>query len=119
MATHALQGRGHTQERSAHRVPLPGPLPIEPGLDRGRLIALGIGWAAATVLFEFGFGHWVAGHPWSRLVADYDLLAGRIWVLVLLTLLIGPGRGPRAGEPPPERAASREGPGLPRRLAPL
>ena len=25
---------------------------IEPGLERGRLIALGIGWAAATVLFE-------------------------------------------------------------------
>ena len=63
---------------------------IEPGLDRGRLIALGIGWAAATVLFEFGFGHWVAGHPWSRLLADYDLLAGQIWVPVLLTLLIGP-----------------------------
>ena len=32
----------------------------------------------------------VAGHPWSRLLADHDLLAGRIWVLVLLTLLIGP-----------------------------
>ena len=28
-----------------------------PGLDHGRLIALGIGWAVATVLFEFGFGH--------------------------------------------------------------
>ena len=35
------------------------------------------------MLFELGFGHWVAGHPWSRLLADYDLLAGRIWVLVL------------------------------------
>ena len=63
---------------------------IEPGLDHSRLIALGIGWAAATVLFELGFGHWLAGHSWSRLLADYDLLAGRIWVLVLLTLLVGP-----------------------------
>jgi hypothetical protein len=63
---------------------------IEPGLDRGRLIALGIGWAVATVLFELSFGHWVAGHPWSRLLADYDLLGGRLWVLVLLTVLVGP-----------------------------
>jgi len=63
---------------------------IEPGLVRGRLIALGIGWAVAAVLFEFGFGHWVAGHPWSRLLADYDVLGGRLWVLVLLTLLVGP-----------------------------
>lgn len=63
---------------------------VEPGLDRGRLIALGAGWAAATVIFEFSFGRWVAGHSWSRLLADYDLLAGRLWVLVLLTLLVGP-----------------------------
>jgi hypothetical protein len=73
---------------------------IEPGLDRGRLIVLGIGWAAATVLFELGFGHWVAGHRWSRLLADYDLPAGRLWVLVLLMLLLGPavaGAGRQAG----------------------
>lgn len=66
---------------------------IDPGLDRGRLIALGVGWAAATVLFEFGFGHWVAGHSWSRLLADYNPLAGRLWLLVLLTLLFGPVLG--------------------------
>lgn len=63
---------------------------IDPGLDRGRLIALGVGWTAATVLFELGFGHWVAGHSWSRLLADYDLLAGRLWLLVLLAVLVGP-----------------------------
>lgn len=63
---------------------------IDPGLDRVRLLALGVGWTAATVLFEFGFGRWVAGHSWSRLLADYDLLAGRLWLLVLLTLLFGP-----------------------------
>lgn len=63
---------------------------IDPGLERGRLIALGAAWAAATVLFEFGFGYWVAGHSWSRLLADYNLLAGRLWLLVLLVLLLGP-----------------------------
>lgn len=43
----------------------------------------GLAWLVLTVAFEFGFGHWVAGHPWSRLVADYDLSRGRIWSLLL------------------------------------
>jgi hypothetical protein len=63
---------------------------IDPGLDRARLAALGIGWAAATIVFELGFGRWVGGHSWSRLLADYDLSAGRLWVLVLLTVALGP-----------------------------
>lgn len=54
------------------------------------LAGIGIFWLALTVAFEFGFGHYVVGHPWSRLLADYDLLAGRLWVLVLLTMLVGP-----------------------------
>lgn len=55
-----------------------------------RLSALGGFWAALTIAFEFGFGHYVAGHPWERLLADYDLFAGRIWVLVLVVLGLGP-----------------------------
>lgn len=47
-------------------------------------IRVGIFWVVLTVAFEFLFGHFVAGHPWSRLLADYDLLAGRVWLLVLL-----------------------------------
>lgn len=47
-------------------------------------------WLALTVLFEFGFGHWVAGHTWERLLRDYDLLAGRVWVLFLGLVLVAP-----------------------------
>jgi len=57
---------------------------------RARLVALGLFWALATIAFEFGFGHYVMGHSWARLLADYNLLAGRVWVLVLLTLYAGP-----------------------------
>lgn len=57
---------------------------------RARLTALGLFWTLATMAFEFGFGRLVMGHPWARLLADYNLLAGRIWVLVLLTLYFGP-----------------------------
>jgi hypothetical protein len=55
-----------------------------------RLVALGLFWTILTIAFEFGFGHYVMGHSWARLLADYNLLAGRLWVLVLLTLYAGP-----------------------------
>lgn len=58
--------------------------------DTARLLALGAFWTVLTIAFEFGFGHWVAGHSWERLLADYNVAAGRIWVLVLLTMLLGP-----------------------------
>jgi hypothetical protein len=63
---------------------------VVPDLDVRTLWVLGFGWTGLTVAFEFVFGHFVMGHPWSRLLHDYDLLAGRVWVLVLLTTLLAP-----------------------------
>jgi small-conductance mechanosensitive channel len=51
---------------------------------------IGIMWTAMTVCFEFGFFHFIAGVPWKKLLADYNIFAGRIWLLVLLTTLCGP-----------------------------
>jgi hypothetical protein len=51
---------------------------------------LGVFWLALTVSFEFLFGHYVAGRPWEVLLADYNLLQGRIWVLILAVLLLTP-----------------------------
>ena len=45
---------------------------------------------AMTVAFEFLFGHYVANHPLSRLIQDYDLLSGRLWTLVLLAVAAAP-----------------------------
>ena len=44
---------------------------------------IGACWFLMTIAFEFGFGHYVAGHSWSRLIADYNVLEGRIWSLFL------------------------------------
>jgi hypothetical protein len=54
--------------------------------------ALGVGgvWAGLTILFEFGFGHWVAGQSWSQLRRDYDLRHGRLWVLIPIATALGP-----------------------------
>lgn len=51
---------------------------------------LGTCWLLATIVFEFGFGHFVAGHPWSRLFADYNVLDGRVWLLFLAWVLAMP-----------------------------
>lgn len=53
-------------------------------------VFIGVMWVTLTVLFEFGFGHYVIGHPWERLLADYNLAAGRVWVFVLLAELVAP-----------------------------
>ena len=54
------------------------------------LLLIGAFWLILTILFEFVFGHYVAGHPWSKLLADYNILKGRVWILVLLTTYIAP-----------------------------
>lgn len=43
-----------------------------------------------TVAFEFGFGHYVAGHSWDKLLADYNLLRGRVWSLFLVWIAVMP-----------------------------
>jgi antibiotic biosynthesis monooxygenase (ABM) superfamily enzyme len=47
-------------------------------------------WLLLTAAFEFIFGHYVVGHSWERLFADYNIFAGRVWSLVLLTTFFAP-----------------------------
>lgn len=51
---------------------------------------IGVAWLIMTILFEFIFGHYVIGHPWNRLLHDYNLLEGRIWSLFLVAITIMP-----------------------------
>ena len=51
---------------------------------------IGACWLLMTIAFEFGFGHYVAGHSWSRLFADYNLLEGRVWSLFLAWIAVLP-----------------------------
>lgn len=61
-----------------------------PPASPARAVAIGLLWLALTVAFEFLFGHYVAGHPWGRLLRDYDLSAGRLWVLILAMVTAAP-----------------------------
>jgi hypothetical protein len=51
---------------------------------------VGCAWLVFTIAFEFGFGHYVAGHSWQRLLGDYQLLNGRVWSLFLLWVTLMP-----------------------------
>lgn len=51
---------------------------------------IGLAWLLMTIVFEFGFGRFVAGHAWEKLFADYNLKAGRVWGVFLLWILIVP-----------------------------
>jgi hypothetical protein len=53
-------------------------------------IAIGLIWLFMTIAFEFGFGHYVIKHPWAKLLADYNLLRGRVWLLFLIWLTVAP-----------------------------
>jgi hypothetical protein len=54
------------------------------------ILSIGIFWLTLTIIFEFLFGHYVIGHPWEKLFADYNILNGRLWVLVLINNVIAP-----------------------------
>ncbi len=52
--------------------------------------AIGVIWIVLTLAFEFLAGHYVFHNPWSRLLEDYNVIRGRIWILVLITTLVSP-----------------------------
>ena len=51
---------------------------------------VGFIWLGMTICFEFLFGHYIMGHPWDRLLEDYNIFAGRIWIVVLFWITIAP-----------------------------
>ena len=51
---------------------------------------IGVAWLLFTVAFEFSFGHFVVGHSWNQLFADYNILNGRVWLFFLCWVLVMP-----------------------------
>lgn len=53
-------------------------------------VAIGFVWLVLTVAFEFFMGLVLMKRSWVRVLADYNLLAGRVWVLFLIWLAVAP-----------------------------
>jgi hypothetical protein len=62
---------------------------IEP-LSMSDAWTIGMMWLAMTLAFEFLAGHYLFRTPWVTLLADYDIVAGRLWILVLAATLTSP-----------------------------
>ena len=60
-----------------------------PPSSSNQALILGLLWTALTLLFEFGFGTY-RGNSWTKMLEDYNLFRGRIWVLIPIALAIGP-----------------------------
>jgi hypothetical protein len=54
------------------------------------VMTIGLLWLLMTVAFEFLAGHYLFGHPWNRLFADYNFARGRVWALVLIATFVAP-----------------------------
>lgn len=59
-------------------------------IDDGQAMKMGAIWLILTVAFEFLAGHYLFGNSWDALIADYNILSGRIWVLIPITVLLSP-----------------------------
>jgi len=60
-------------------------------IDSGKqALIIGSIWLIITIIFEFLFGHYVIGNSWSKLLHDYNLFKGRVWVLVLIWTTFAP-----------------------------
>ena len=51
---------------------------------------IGLFWMTLTVAFEFLFFHYVGGHSWEALLANYDMASGRLWPLILVWVAVAP-----------------------------
>jgi hypothetical protein len=56
----------------------------------GQALTVGVIWFFLTIIFEIVFGHYVAKFTWRRLAMDYNLLQGRVWVVLLAWLIVLP-----------------------------
>jgi hypothetical protein len=67
-----------------------GVLRVWPPTSPGEALAVGSLWLGLTLSFEFLAGRYLSKQSWRRLLADYDLRAGRLWALVPLWVLVAP-----------------------------
>lgn len=47
-------------------------------------VIVGLMWMTMTAAWEFIFGHYAMGHSWEKLLYDYNLREGRIWVFIVI-----------------------------------
>ena len=54
------------------------------------LLWVGVIWGVLSALFELLVNRLILGLPWTSVFADYNLLAGRLWIIVLAMFIAAP-----------------------------
>lgn len=62
---------------------------LNPGSAQ-RALNAGLLWLILTIGFEFIFGRFVMGYSRARLIKDYNVFAGRLWVPLLAWITLAP-----------------------------
>jgi hypothetical protein len=63
---------------------------IWPIASSRQALAIGAVWLGLTLAFEFLLGRFVSGLSWRAMLAEYDIAAGRLWVLVPVWVAAAP-----------------------------
>lgn len=53
-------------------------------------LSLGMFWCCCTLLFEFGFGHFIVGMSWREILQLFNLAEGNLFSFVLFVTLFSP-----------------------------
>ncbi len=61
-----------------------------PPSSRRHARAIGLVWVSLTIAFEFAMGRLLMHRPWQQLFQDYNVAAGRVWLLFLAWLALAP-----------------------------
>src|SRR5512134_350367 len=56
----------------------------------GAALLIGGVWLLLTLGFEFLAGHYLFKDSWSDLLEEYDVLSGRIWIIIPIITLVAP-----------------------------
>ena len=64
--------------------------PLGPADSLSSLATLAVALVVLTVAFEFLFGHYVDGKSWRELAEIYAIWRGKLWPLVLASLVLAP-----------------------------
>ena len=60
-----------------------------PPKSASQALLIGLIWVTLTLGFEFGFGI-IRGNSWIKLLDDYNLMEGHLWVLVPIWTFLAP-----------------------------
>ena len=60
-----------------------------PAKSGTQAIYVGLFWLTLTLAFEFGFGL-MRGRTLTQLLGEYDIMKGRIWILIPLWVILAP-----------------------------